>query len=121
MPGGWADLRNQRISELADGPFEEYFHTPDVRRYGGLSGRYNIPKLAFYLYRLQAFPAVSVTPFAMPDGLSFTFDPSGRDTWLFRAATPPHLLDELGWAGSTAGMGIARTYPPAGCWAMPNI
>jgi hypothetical protein len=83
LPGGWADLRNPRISELADGPFEEYFHTTDVRRYNGRSGRYNIPKLAFYLYRLLAFPAVSVTPFAMPDGLSFTFDPSGRDTWLF--------------------------------------
>lgn len=83
LPGGWADLRNQRISELTDSPFEEYFHTPDVRRYNGPSGCYAIPKLAFYLYRLQAFPAVSITPFDLGDGLRFTFDPSGRDTWLF--------------------------------------
>ncbi|MBD0255684.1 MAG: hypothetical protein ICV83_08185 [Cytophagales bacterium] len=81
-PGGWADLRNPRISELADGPFEEYFHTPDVRRHRGLDGRYAIPKLAFYLYRLRAFGAVAVTPFKLDDR-TFTFDPSGRDIPLF--------------------------------------
>jgi hypothetical protein len=83
LPGGWADLRNQRISELANGPFEEYFHTPDTRRHKGLNGRYSIPKLAFYLYRLIAFEAIGITPFAVGDGLSFTFDPSGRDIPLF--------------------------------------
>ncbi len=82
LPGGWADLRNPRISELADGPFEEYFHTPDVRRHRGLSGRFAIPKLAFYLYRLRAFQAINITPFRINDN-EFTFDPSGRDIPLF--------------------------------------
>ncbi|HMH22227.1 MAG TPA: hypothetical protein VK563_10635 [Puia sp.] len=83
MPGGWADLRNPRIGELTNGPFEEYFHTPDMRRYNGSVGRYSIPKLAFYLYRLRAFAAIGVTPFAKGDGMSYTFDPSGRDIPLF--------------------------------------
>jgi hypothetical protein len=83
MPGGWADLRNQREAELASGPFEEYFHTPDVRRYSGMTGRYAIPKLAFYLYRLKAFEAIDVTPFALGDGVRFCFDPSGREIPLF--------------------------------------
>lgn len=82
LPGGWADLRNPRIGELADGPFEEYFHTPDVRRHHGPSGRYAIPKLAFYLYRLRAFRAIDVMPFKINNS-SFTFDPSGRDIPLF--------------------------------------
>lgn len=83
MPGGWADLRNQREAELASGPFEEFFHTPDVRRYSGMSGRYAIPKLAFYLYRLKAFEAIDVTPFALGDDKRFGFDPSGREIPLF--------------------------------------
>ncbi len=83
MPGGSADLRNPRISELANGPFEEYFHTPDTRKHHGLDGRYAIPKLAFYLYRLKAFRIDHVTPFSLGNNQDFTFDPSGRDTPLF--------------------------------------
>lgn len=83
LPGGWADLRNQHAAELTNGPFEEFFHTPDVRRHRGLNGRYGIPKLAFYLYRLQVYPAIHVTPFALGDDLGYTFDPSGRDIPLF--------------------------------------
>jgi hypothetical protein len=83
LPGGVADLRNQRVSELTNGPFEEYFHTNDMRKHQGLNGRYAIPKLAFYLYRLKAFEAIDTTPFAFGDGQKFTFDPSGRDIPLF--------------------------------------
>jgi hypothetical protein len=83
LPGGVADLRNPRISELADGPFEEYFHTPDTRKHRGLDGRYAIPKLAFYLYRLRAYKIDHVTPFSLGNGQDYTFDPSGRDIPLF--------------------------------------
>lgn len=103
LPGGWADLRNQRASELTNGPFEEFFYTPDVRRHRGLYGRYSIPKLAFYLYRLKAYEAINTTPFSLGDGRGFSFDPSGRDIPLFskssssinwnewRSATEPEL------------------------------
>ncbi len=83
LPGGIADLRNQRASELTNGPFEEFFHTSDFRKHEGENGRYAIPKLAFYLYRLKAFEAVNTTPFAFGDGKKFSFDPSGRDIPLF--------------------------------------
>ncbi|NCA84365.1 MAG: hypothetical protein EOM83_02195 [Clostridia bacterium] len=83
LPGGWADLRNPRAGELTDGAFDEYFHTPDVRRHRGLLGRYGITKLAFYLYRLKAYEAINITPFSLGDGLCFSFDPSGRDIPLF--------------------------------------
>jgi hypothetical protein len=76
-------MRNPRISELTDGPFDEFFHTADVRRYRGSTGRYNITKLAFYLYRLRAYKAINVTPFSLGDGLCYSFDPSGRDIPLF--------------------------------------
>ncbi len=99
MPGGWADLRNQRISELTDGPFEEFFRTPDVRCHRGLSGRYAIPKLAFYLYRLKAYEAVNITPFSLGDGLRFCFDPSGRDIPLFSKSSASPDWNE--WRSST--------------------
>ncbi len=99
LPGGWADLRNPRAGELTNGPFEEFFHTPDVRRHRGLHGRYAIPKLAFYLYRLKAYEAINTTPFAFGDGLRFSFDPSGRDIPLFsRSSSSP---DWEAWRSST--------------------
>ncbi|MGA2488767.1 MAG: hypothetical protein ABSF99_01075 [Anaerolineales bacterium] len=83
LPGGWADLRDTRAAERAGGPFEEYFHTPDFRRARGADGRYNLPKLAFHLYRLGWFPVTGVTPFAVGNDGRYTFDPSGRDIPLF--------------------------------------
>lgn len=83
LPGGWADLRQTQGSELADGPFDEYHHTPDFRQQNGLTGRYNIPKLAFFLCRLTSYAVTGVTPFPRGDGLGFAFDPSGRDIPLF--------------------------------------
>jgi hypothetical protein len=81
--GGVADLRDVRVAALAGGPFEEYAHTPDVRRARGLSGLFNIPRILFHLFRLVAEPVEGATPFARADGLTFTFDPSGREVPLF--------------------------------------
>ncbi|MEM1319224.1 MAG: hypothetical protein AAGG75_03155 [Bacteroidota bacterium] len=83
QPGGWADLRTASASELADGPFDEYFHTADMRQHRGHKGRYGIPKLAFHLYRLTSFEVREVLPFNEGGGQGFTFDPSGRNIPLF--------------------------------------
>lgn len=97
MPGGVADLRRPFAAELAGGPFDEYHYTPDVRRHKGQNGRYNISKIAFHLYRLPALPVSGVTPFARPDGVSFTFDPSGRgDSPLFARRNRPEQTDADG-------------------------
>jgi len=81
--GGFADLRATRGSELVDGPFEEYSRTADVRQLRGRLGRFNIPKINFHLYRQLEFAIVFGTPFDL-GGNRFTFDPSGRDTPLFK-------------------------------------
>lgn len=81
--GGLADLRDVRVAALAGGPFDEYAHTPDVRRARGQTGLFNIPKVVFHLYRLVAEEVEGATPFARADGVTFTFDPSGRDVPLF--------------------------------------
>lgn len=94
LPGGWADLRQQRGSELTGGPCDEFYHTADMRQYRGIHGRYSIPKLAFHLYSLTAFEVKGVTPYRRVDGKSFTFDPSGRDVPLFMQR---NRLDNYNW------------------------
>jgi hypothetical protein len=83
MPGGWADIHNTQGAELAGSPFDEFHHTPDVRRPRGRDGRYGIAKLGFHLYRLQATRLDDVMPRRGPNPRAFTLDPSGRDIPLF--------------------------------------
>ena len=82
-PGGWAKLKSTRGAELVDGPFDEFFHTPDFRQLRGQLGRYNIPKLNFHLLRLLPFE-INFASAANFGAGRFTFDPSGRDIPLFR-------------------------------------
>jgi hypothetical protein len=96
-PGGWADLRVPHAAELADGPFGEFHHTPDVRQHRGALGRYGIPKLAFHLYRLRALEVEGVTPRARAGGDTFWFDPSGRDVPLFAPRARPLGFDFDAW------------------------
>ncbi|MBA3357653.1 MAG: hypothetical protein H0U18_17280 [Pyrinomonadaceae bacterium] len=82
-PGGWANLGSAHGAELSDSPFDEFHHTPDVRRPRGRDGRYGIAKLGFHLYRLASTRLDDVTPVPGPFANTFTFDPSGRDIPLF--------------------------------------
>jgi hypothetical protein len=100
-PGGLADLRHPRGAELADGPFDEYHRTADVRRPRGLRGRHAIPALAFHLYRLQSWALEGVTPVAGPAPGTLILDPSGRDVPLFgrraRSGDPESWRPALEW------------------------
>jgi hypothetical protein len=96
-PGGWADLRRPRGSELTDGPFDEYAHSADVRKQRGTDGRYNIPKIAFYLYRIPARRLTGVVPLQGPNNKAFTFDPSGRDIPLFMRRSRGENFDWDQW------------------------
>jgi hypothetical protein len=98
-PGGWAKLTSARGAELIDGPFDEMAHTPDFRQLRGKLGRYNIPKLNFHLFRLLPFEVNFATPADLGEG-RFVFDPSGRDTPLFRPdqrADPPACGQPREW------------------------
>lgn len=82
-PGGWADLRAARTSELVGGPFDELHYTPDTRRSRGRAGRYGISKIIFHLLRLRDYEVEAAMPRALAAANAFTVDPSGRDTALF--------------------------------------
>ena len=98
VPGGYADLRKPRGAELSTGPFDEYFHSTDVRKNnGGIDGRFSIPKIAFWLYRIPALRLTGVMPFRGPDPHHFTFDPSGRETALFARRGRSETFDWDEW------------------------
>ncbi|HEX4274621.1 MAG TPA: hypothetical protein VHZ74_04670 [Bryobacteraceae bacterium] len=97
-PGGYADLRKPRGSELSSGPFDEYFHSADMRKNkGGLDGRFSIPKIAFWLYRIPALKLTGVMPMQSANPEKFTFDPSGRAISLFARRGRQETFDWDQW------------------------
>jgi hypothetical protein len=97
-PGGYADLRKPRGAELSSGPFDEYFHSADIRlNEGGFDGLFSIPKIAFWLYRIPALKLTQVTPMQGPNPEWFTFDPSGRETALFARRGREETFDWDQW------------------------
>lgn len=97
-PGGFAEIRQPRGADLADTPFDEYFHYGDVRRHlGGKDGRHNIPKIAFHLYRIPARDIVGVDPLGWLNPLAFSVDPSGRDIPLYQRRARPENFDWDQW------------------------
>ena len=79
------DLRDTNALELLGGPFERAARTAEVRRLPPGRGRYNIPNVGLYLWRLQSYPIARGTARqvgAAADG-RYTFGPLGHDAPLF--------------------------------------
>ncbi len=80
------DLRRTGDLELLGGPFETAAHSAEVRRIAVGRGRYDIPNVGLFLWRLQAYPLERVTPKpADGTGRGFTFNVLGLDGPLFHA------------------------------------
>jgi hypothetical protein len=83
-----ADLRSAARLELGGafqaGAFDDLAHTAEMRRIASRSGRYNIPNVGIFLWRVQAL-RLSGSPLVDADGsgLRFRFDPLGTDKQLF--------------------------------------
>src|SRR5947209_1455514 len=66
-------------------PFESLVHTADVRNVGGGKGRYNLPNIGIFVWRLPAYkltcsPAVRAFP---DDRCRYLFSPLGNNLQLF--------------------------------------
>lgn len=69
-----------------NGAFDGFAHTAEMRRVGSRSGRYNIPNIGIFLWRVQALRLGRV-PLVAADasGRRFRFDPLDTDKPLFGA------------------------------------
>jgi hypothetical protein len=118
--GGLADLRSAHGAALAGSPFDELFHTADLRAGQGAMGHFGIPKLLVFLWRLYSFaigdptgigdiittPGTPVAVTGCPN--QFVFDPTGRETPLFLPPPAPVTDD------------FADTWTPAYEWQVPG-
>ncbi|WP_347351819.1 hypothetical protein [Intrasporangium sp.] len=77
-----ADLRDGYRLQFVDTPFEQVAHLADVRHVDTGRGRYNIPNVGLFLFRLQGYPLSGVTARAL-DQTRFTVDPLGRSQAVF--------------------------------------
>jgi hypothetical protein len=77
---GTADIRHYAVASTAGTPFDSNCHAVEVRRIRSKRGRFNIPNVGVYVWRLGAFanPDDASNAFGIGDGL-YTFDPLGDD------------------------------------------
>jgi hypothetical protein len=71
--------------ELVGTAFERVAHTAEVRHVDNGRGRYDIPYIAIFLWRLQRYAIANATARAVGSDGRFTFNPLGIDTALFNA------------------------------------
>ena len=75
------DLRNWEALERRDTAFNSLAHSVDVRRIETQRGRYNIPNIGLFLWRLDAF-SLTGSPACRVDDERYLFSPLGNDTQL---------------------------------------
>lgn len=88
------DLRRPLSLDRLDGPFGTETHTADVRALP--AGRYNLPHVGLFLWRLQAYPVQRATARTATTRPGFyTFDPLGGDQPLFNRPRTESDIEHL--------------------------
>lgn len=96
-------LREWQRLQWLDTPFDTIAHTVEVRRIASGAGRYNIPNIGLFLWRVRAFP-LTRSP-AVPDptlggGLLLRFNPLGVDMPLFSVPETEDAIEHLAEPGN---------------------
>ena len=81
------DLREMETLERVGGPFDDIAHTVDVRRIQTGQGRYNIPNIGIFLWRLNDF-SLTESPAVRVDDRRYFFSPLGNNAPLFTRPQP---------------------------------
>lgn len=85
------DLRQWEPLTRIGGAFDSVAHTVDVRRVENGRGRFNIPNVGLYLWRLNAYPHTR-SPAVRVDDRRYLISPLGQPLQLF---TNPQTEDEI--------------------------
>lgn len=80
--GAFLDLRDDEALGRIQSPFDRIARTVDVRHIQNRRGRYNIPNVGIFLWRLQSF-SHTATPVFQLDAHRFLFSPLGMNIQLF--------------------------------------
>lgn len=112
------DLRRMNRLDLLNSAFDTIAHSVDVRHIASGRGRYNIPNIGLYIWRLQSYPVtlsdamnVNCPPNPpKPPAHFYTFDPTGRDIHLFNKPQTEtgitHISTEINVPGKLRRRGL---------------
>ncbi len=100
------DLRKWEPLERLNSAFETSTHTLDVRRIASGRGKYNIPNVGIFLFRLHAY-AVTNAPAFQLDAHRFLFSPLGNNTPLFNEPQTEKTITQLA-TPSNVPMSLSR-------------
>jgi len=94
----FADLRNEEALTWSNTPFDTLAHTADVRRIARKRGKYNIPNIGIFLWRIRHFSSTQAPAFKVDDTLScyrYRFNPLGKDSPLYQKAEKEQEVTKL--------------------------
>jgi hypothetical protein len=102
---GTADVRRRGLLERTDTPFDRLAHTFEARRIGSGRGRYNIPNVGLFLFRLKSLPLTEANAarFDVADDFRYLFNPLGIDTPLFNQPRTETTLTQLAEPANVPG------------------
>ncbi len=99
-------VRDSTRMESVDTPFDSTARTAEVRRIESRRGKYNIPNIGIFLWRLRDYSVTSAQPYLF-DERRFLFDPLGKDIQLFNQTEPEKEITHLAEPVNVA-MGLSR-------------
>lgn len=76
------DIRSAYRNQFYGTPFEDAAHLAEVRHIDNRRGRYNVPNVGLFVWRLSSYRLRDVSARRI-DSRRFTFDPQGQDRALF--------------------------------------
>jgi len=86
-----ANLRYSEPLEFVSTPFDNLAHTGDVRRIASRRGKYNIPNIGIFLWRLNNYSITNGPAFKVDDR-RYLFDALGKDIQLYNK---PETEDQI--------------------------
>jgi hypothetical protein len=89
-----AGLRDWEPLERINTPFDRVPHTADVRRIESRRGKYNIPNVGIFLWRLGEYRITRAPAFRVDD-LRYTFDSLGKDVQLYNLPQSEEQITHL--------------------------
>jgi hypothetical protein len=87
-------MRDGLALEDVASPFTAIPRTPEVRRIQSGRGKFNLPNIGIFLWRLRSHPLTNVPAFPVDDR-RFLFNPMGIDTQLYNVPLPEETLTTL--------------------------
>jgi hypothetical protein len=81
----FSSIRYSEPLEYVATPFDKLAHTVDVRRISSKRGKYNIPNIGIFLWRINGYSITNSPAFRLDDRRYF-FDALGRNTQLYNKA-----------------------------------